>query len=205
MLFFENPSIHAHSTNIEKYSEFITISSNFEIVPLTISNYKKKRLWPSGYISGKTSVSLPPDSKICSSPTTDTSPPAISYNFQLLEHAGFSQKTKKRIEYLAYLKEGWLGNGGLSLDNLSLSNFLKLWLRIKAKATEPDLVLCPNGNIQAEWFKNSKRNLLIEFQREKAIYILNDGKSHIPAIDDFENLVILTNRPSQPFRWHSGD
>ena len=134
-----------------------------------------------------------------------TSPFPISSNIQLLEECNFSDETRRRIEYLAYLPEGWHGGEGHSLNPMSLRNYLNFWLDIKKDAIEPDLFLCPNGNIQAEWFKNSKRNLSIEFKRNEALLILIDGKN-IRQINEenFENLAQeLLQRPGFPLKWTS--
>jgi hypothetical protein len=141
------------------------------------------------------------DSKVYLENTTAL-PIPITQNMQLLKDANFSKKTADRINYLANLEVGWHANAGQTLNPLSLRNFLNLWLDIRTDANEPDLVLCSNGNIQAEWFKNTKRNLAIEFRAGDAIYVLQDGESYVPAIDDLDNLKrTLTSRNPSPFSW----
>lgn len=133
---------------------------------------------------------------------SDSLPMAVKFNQQLLEQCDFSDDTLNRINHLAALVEGWDYGYGQSINPLSLRNFLFFWLKIINTAEEPSLFLCSNGNIQAEWFKDSKCHLEIEFKRDICMFSLFDKEKFSQGLDSLDNLVaILLERKPSPLVW----
>jgi hypothetical protein len=131
-----------------------------------------------------------------------SSPKSLKHSLQMLEDCAFTKATRKRIVELAYKEEGWDFGYGLSLNPVSLIKFLSFWLAVKANKNEPELFLCQNGNLQAEWYKNSKNNLILEFTPNSAMCILNCRIDPYIGKDTYAKLVQrLGNHTSLPLKW----
>lgn len=97
------------------------------------------------------------------SKTTDTMPDAIRANWYELAISRLSVEAFARLNFLANRQAGWRGPGSMALSGASLSKFLRFWATVRSVAAEPELMLTPLGTLQAEWFKNHKQFLEIEF------------------------------------------
>ena len=64
----------------------------------------------------------------------------------------------------------------MALSGVSVSKFLLFWAAVRAVAAEPELMLTPTGTLQAEWFKNHKQFLEVEFSQ-------SDESSNFGLID----------------------
>lgn len=130
-------------------------------------------------------------------------PDSIISNWTLLALSTISHENYLRLYKLASLKAGWRGARSKQLNARSLTDFLRFWRAINFFANEPHLSLSPNGSIIAEWHKNSRRNLFLEFLASGEIYIgLTDGSLEYDARDNkIGAIAFLKNRPSKPLRW----
>lgn len=97
------------------------------------------------------------------SKATDTMPDAIRANWYELAISKLSVEAFARLNLLANKQAGWRGPGAMALSGASLSKFLRFWATVRSVAAEPELMLTPMGTLQAEWFKNHKQFLEIEF------------------------------------------
>jgi hypothetical protein len=136
---------------------------------------------------------------------TSALPEAISVNWRNLAGGGLSEKTYRRLLELASLPKGWNGRGSLSMNASSLWSFIAFWKQISQLSVEPDLVLTPNGCVQAEWGKDSRHYLEIDFRgsRENSFFALADGRRTViegatslreilRIIKSYKNAVALT-------------
>jgi hypothetical protein len=93
----------------------------------------------------------------------------------------------------------------MPLHSLSLRNFLSFWRLIKDKAHEPEIVLCANGNIQAEWYRNESNALFIEFcdKEKKTIFSFMNEDKQSDGLEDLDNLsrMFLSRKNNIPFFW----
>ena len=114
----------------------------------------------------------------------------------MLECSGLSSLAKAKIARFR--------NKSIPLNEESLESFLNFWEKVSSHSIEPELFLCPNGNLKAEWFKNYKKNLNIEFTKDNTAYLnLYDAKNVIEAIDNINEIARnLINRPTKPFNWN---
>lgn len=97
--------------------------------------------------------------------TTDTIPDAIRANWHELAISRLSAEAFARLNFLANRQAGWRGPGSMALSGVSVSKFLRFWTTVRAVAAEPELMLTPMGTLQAEWFKNHRQFLEIEFSQ----------------------------------------
>jgi hypothetical protein len=93
----------------------------------------------------------------------DTTPLSIALNWTRLTRAELSDKAYSKLFSIAARSEGWRGPGSRALSSASLSVFLKFWSDVSREAAEPQFALMPNGHLCAEWFKNDRRHLDLEF------------------------------------------
>ena len=108
--------------------------------------------------------------------STDTMPDAIRANWYELAISRLSVDAFARLNFLATKQAGWRGPGSMALKGDSVSKFLRFWSAVRADAAEPELMLTPMGTLQAEWFKNHKQFLEIEFSQ-------SDESSNFGLID----------------------
>ncbi len=113
-------------------------------------------------------------------PTT-VLPTAISSNWNDLAGGGLSEKIYQRLLELAGLTAGWNGSGSLGMNASSLWSFIAFWKQVRQFSVEPELVLTPSGHLQAEWSKNSKHCLEIDFRGsgENSYFALIDGRKAV--------------------------
>jgi hypothetical protein len=113
-------------------------------------------------------------------PTT-VLPTAISSNWNDLAGGGLSEKIYQRLLELAGLTAGWNGSGSLGMNASSLWSFIAFWKQVRQFSAEPELVLTPSGHLQAEWSKNSKHCLEIDFRGsgENSYFALIDGRKAV--------------------------
>ena len=130
-------------------------------------------------------------------------PHAIHENWTALALSDISAKKYDVIYKLAAHKDGWRGPGSRGLRGDCLRSFLSFWQQVKTVATAPHLTLSPNGNLIAQWFKNTKRNLVVEFMTGDRVYIgLQEGSTEYDAVDEATGAInFLTHRTSRPLRW----
>lgn len=141
------------------------------------------------------------------SEATEAVPEAIVQNWQLLAISGLSEQAYVSLLNLARKERGWRGEGSCPLDYRSLANFLHFWLRVSGEAVEPEFVLLPNGNLQAEWYRDDNHLAELEFQEEnKCLFGLFDGESVLEGIDGVGALLALFEaRNFRPLNWSYGD
>jgi hypothetical protein len=133
----------------------------------------------------------------------EATPTSIALNLARLEAAKLAAATKARILALAMRRDGWRGPGSRALGATSLSTFLKFWGLIAREAAEPELALMPNGHLSAEWFKNSRRHIDLEFADDTTIYCgLFNGSAIWEGKDDAQNIAtMLKGTASKPLLW----
>ena len=141
---------------------------------------------------------LQPDNSI-----SDTLPPAIAANWSRLALSGIGTALYTRLVNLAKREAGWRGSGSRALDGSSLQTFLNFWKMVRGYAVQPQVVLAPNGNMQAIWQKSSKKILDLEFAEGNRVYFgLFDGASVQDGVDAANELArALLNRSSEPLKW----
>lgn len=113
--------------------------------------------------------------------STDTMPDAIRANWYELAISRLSVDAFARLNFLATKQAGWRGPGSMDLGGVSVSKFLRFWAAVRADAAEPELMLTPMGTLQAEWFKNHRQFLEIEFSQadESSNFGLIDRKTQL--------------------------
>jgi hypothetical protein len=132
---------------------------------------------------------------------TETNPVALSDNWTGLALSGLSDPTYDRIVELANTGPGSRRIRPLSSRSLRL--FLAFWRKVRHHAREPELVLCPSGHLQAEWHRNWRRHLEIEFCEDGHVFYglfngdrVHEGYDQSAAIVDF-----LQRYPGRPLMW----
>jgi hypothetical protein len=135
----------------------------------------------------------------------EATPLSIVLNWFRLGRAGLSDAAYSRLFAIAARPDGWRGRGSRALSATSLSVFLKFWGAVSHDATEPQFALLPNGNLSAEWFKNSRRHLDLEFADDWMIYCgLFNGDGIWEGKETVENIAnVLRATVSKPLRWRS--
>lgn len=134
---------------------------------------------------------------------TGVAPESIINNWQLLATSNFSEQSYLFILKLARKKEGWRGPGSRPLNASSLSNLLKFWNKISAHATEPEFALAPDGNIQAEWYKDERHFIEIKFTPLNMIsFGLFYGDKVLEGIAAPNDIIaILSSHAFKPLQW----
>jgi hypothetical protein len=128
---------------------------------------------------------------------TDTVPGAIRTNWQQLARARLTVKTYRYLLKLASKDHGWRGEGSLPMNPRSLTTFLHLWNLVNQDLPEPEFVLMPNGNLQAEWYKDDHHFIELEFQPgDNIIFGIFDGQTIMEGVTNIKEVVQLLNRPS---------
>jgi hypothetical protein len=138
-------------------------------------------------------------------PAADATPLSIALNWIRLTRAELSDAAYSKLFSIATRSEGWRGLGSRALSSASLSVFLKFWSVVSQEAAEPQFALMPNGHLCAEWFKNDRRHLDLEFADDWMIYFgLFNGNGIWEGKETIENLAItLKATPSKPLLWTS--
>jgi len=138
--------------------------------------------------------------------TTETIPDAIRQNWQIMANAELSEQSYLFISHLARKPWGWRGPGSRSLRTGSLANFLSFWSGVKEEAVEPDFVLTPNGNLQAEWYKDNSHFVELEFRPDHQIFFgLFDGKLVLEGqAKAAEVNALLGIKDYRPLKWACG-
>jgi hypothetical protein len=135
----------------------------------------------------------------------EATPSAISINWTRLSRAGLTSGASARLYKLAMRTDGWRGSGSRALNSVSLAGFLAFWSSVSGQATEPHFTLLPNGHLGAEWYKNSRHHLDIEFADDQIAYFgLFSGKTEIEGIENPQVIAkSLLGHPAKPLRWKS--
>jgi hypothetical protein len=127
-------------------------------------------------------------------------------NWREITKSGLPEQSYKKVLHLANKAPDWNGPGSLPLDAASLATFLDFWGTVRNIAAEPDLVLTPGGNLQAEWYSSSRRFLEIDFRgKGKRSFIgLFDGGTVIEGAAPVEELtqIVLNHRNGRALSWH---
>jgi hypothetical protein len=109
-------------------------------------------------------------------PTVNTMPQVIVSNWTRLFRANLSSTLYSRIMQIARRQDGWRGQGSKGLTHEALKTWLDFWTAVNDKASEPALALTARGTLQAEWFRNSRRHLDLEFvSKDRIFFGLFDG------------------------------
>ena len=96
--------------------------------------------------------------------STSTIPSALHASWLELAQSGLSNANFERLRLLSSKKEGWRAGNSKALAASSLRAFLVFWRKIREKAREPELMLTPNGALQAEWHKSHRQFLDVVFR-----------------------------------------
>jgi hypothetical protein len=132
-----------------------------------------------------------------------TTPSAILGNWSRLFQANLPANMYIRIRQLARYDNGWRGHGSKALSAEALKVFLNFWIKASVEAAEPDIALTAHGTLQAEWFRNSRRHLDLEFVDSNEIFFgLFNGRNINEGVDSpVELLEWLRNHRAKPLRW----
>jgi len=139
-------------------------------------------------------------------PTT-VLPSAISSNWNDLAGGGLSEKTYQRLLELAGLSAGWNGPGSLGMNASSLWSFIAFWKQVRQISRDPELVLTPSGYVQAEWRKNDRHYLEIDFRGaiENSYFALVDSrKTLIEGAAPLQEVlnIIKAHKNGSALTWH---
>jgi hypothetical protein len=136
----------------------------------------------------------------------ETLPPAIRENWSLLARAKLSEPFFERLSRMAKRPLNWRGVGSRPLSTSSLAQFLHFWSKIASRSEEPDIALMPSGNLQAEWYRNSRHHLDLEFNEDgRGFFFLMDGAAVNEGVEPFDSLAeTLLARASKPLKWRNG-
>jgi len=150
-------------------------------------------------------VTDPEDISLRGAAGANAMPHPILANWSRLFLAGLSGELYSRIWQMARYKDGWRGEGSRALTEEALKAFLEFLIKIDEDTVEPTLALTARGTLQAEWFRNLRRHLDVEFvSDEKAFFGLFDQHSVYEGVDSVDALVRwLPDRPSKPLKWRS--
>jgi hypothetical protein len=123
-------------------------------------------------------------------PTANTMPKAIVSNWTRLFFANLSSGLYSRIMQIARRPDGWRGEGSKGLTAEALRAWLDFWAKVNDSASEPSLALTARGTLHAEWFRNSRRHLDLEFvSRARIFFGLFNGHATCEGVDTLEGLV----------------
>jgi hypothetical protein len=139
------------------------------------------------------------------SETPDSLPIAIRDNWSLLARSGLREPFFDRLARMAGHRADWRGAGSKALTSASLAQFLAFWMKVKQAASEPEVALMPNGNLQVEWYRNARHHLDVEFTEDgRAFFGLLDGDAVHEGVEALDRLADwLLARPSKPLKWRS--
>ena len=100
-----------------------------------------------------------------------------------------------------YLISTYVTNKLINFD--SFLNFMNFWRKISHAAIIPEFSIAPNGNLVAAWYKNSKRNLEIEFCIDNHCYYgISNGKDEdVNKITISDLATMLLSIKEQPLFW----
>jgi len=134
---------------------------------------------------------------------TEALPAAIHANWYAILVADVSVEIYNQVVRIARLEAGWAGPYSQALNSQSLRHFLRFWENVSEIAVDPELVMTTRGHLHAEWHKNRKRHLDIEFCDDgKVFYGLFDGTSIHEGIDRVGEVVaFLRGRRNNPLDW----
>jgi hypothetical protein len=132
-----------------------------------------------------------------------TVPKAIVANWNRLFSANLPNDVYRRIRLLSRYDNGWRGDGSKALSADALKTFLNFWIQMTGYLANPDLALTARGTLQAEWFRNSRRHLDLEFVDSKKIFFgLFNGENVYEGVDSLEGLSEwLKHHRANPLRW----
>jgi hypothetical protein len=137
--------------------------------------------------------------------TANAMPQVIVSNWSRLSRANLSGNIYGRILQIARRQDGWRGQGSKRLTEEALKAWLDFWTAVSGNALEPALALTARGTLQAEWFRNSRRHLDLEFVSSERIFFgLFDGPAAYEGVDTIEALVPwLADHRAHPLQWRS--
>ena len=134
--------------------------------------------------------------------STTATPSSVSTNWLLLATA-LNEESYLSIRKLAQKKAGWRGAGSHPLNAASLTNFLRFWKTVSKYAVDPEFSLVPNGNLQAEWYKDEAHFLELEFRSDNyVLFGLFDHPAVIEGIEHADNIIpMLAQRDNKSLMW----
>ncbi len=95
---------------------------------------------------------------------SDVIPPAVAVCWFLLCQSRLSEDTFNLLVSAASSRVTRSAEGLGLLNARSLAIFLHFWIAVRIQSAEPEIVISPKGNIQAEWTKDENDFLVLEFQ-----------------------------------------
>ena len=96
-------------------------------------------------------------------------PLAVAVCWSLLYQSRLREETRNLLVSTASSRVTRSAEGLGPLDATSLATFLHFWTAVRIEATDPEIVVSPKGNIQAEWTKDEDNFLVLEFQPDGEI------------------------------------
>jgi hypothetical protein len=138
-------------------------------------------------------------------PTGNAMPRVIVSNWTRLFRAKLSGSLYSKIMQIARRQDGWRGEGSRGLTQEALQAWLDFWTAVNDDASEPALALTARGTLQAEWFRNARRHLDLEFvSGQKIFFGLFDGRAAYEGVDTIEALAPwLGDHHAHPLQWRS--
>ncbi len=91
-------------------------------------------------------------------------PHAVAVCWFLLRQSRLSEEAFNHLVSAASNRMTRSAEGLGLLDARSLAIFLHFWITVRIQSAEPEIVISPKGNIQAEWTKDENDFLVLEFQ-----------------------------------------
>ena len=130
-------------------------------------------------------------------------PDTIRENWQALANSCLSDRSYLHLLKLAKKEHGWRGLGTRSLDGRSLGQFLSFWTNARSHAIEPEFALLPNGNLQAEWYRDDHHFTELEFRSDGLVFFaFFDGSSEIEGLARLTEIQpLIEARDYRYLRW----
>lgn len=97
-------------------------------------------------------------------------PESIVSCWNLLRQSGFSDETFGQIVSVTSNRLLRANQGLRPLNTKTLTAFLNFWRLCGDEAADPEVMISPKGNFQAEWWKDSGNFIVMEFQPNSDIY-----------------------------------
>lgn len=140
-------------------------------------------------------------SPVPSGSVTDALSGAIRANWGKLTQAALSDRMYQQIQRIATVPDD-TRPGSRLLGTNCLSNFLEFWARVHNDATEPDLVLAPDGTLYAEWFKSGRQKLDVRFTSSTVTFGLFANADILEGAQQPQAVAaILSAHAAKPLRW----
>jgi hypothetical protein len=182
--------------------------SDLQVFPLTDAGSRQILLAETGcgqHVSSPAYLAARRAARLKDVPTVNAMPQAIVSNWTSIFRAGLSVPLYSRIMQISLRQDGWRGPGSKGLTPEALKVWLDFWTATKDDASEPALALTARGTIQAEWFRNSRSHLDLEFvSKDKIFFGLFDGRATYEGVDTLRAIIPwLSDHRARPLQWRS--